>query len=141
MLYAVDPDRLGKELWHSRVGNGGWLGGIQWGAASNDSKIYVALSDVGLIPTEQLGSKKVDIWGKPVPPGLTLDPQHGGGMFAFRADNGERLWQTAPLTISQSTLGVMPWPQILPDLLMALSANRKKRVTKTCWFDVSNRGD
>jgi polyvinyl alcohol dehydrogenase (cytochrome) len=78
------------------VGDGGWLGGIQWGAASNDSKIYVALSDGGLIPTEQLGSKKVDIWGKPVPPGLTLDPEHGGGMFAFRADNGERLWQTAP---------------------------------------------
>jgi polyvinyl alcohol dehydrogenase (cytochrome) len=96
MLYAVDPDRLGKELWHSRVGNGSWLGGIQWGAASNDSKIYVALSDVGLIPTEQLGSKNVDIWGKPVPPGLTLDPQHGGGMFAFRADNGERLWYTSP---------------------------------------------
>ena len=114
MLYAVDPDRLGKELWHSRVGNGSWLGGIQWGAASNDSNIYVALSDVGLIPTEQLGSKKVDIWGKPVPPGLTLDPQHGGGIFAFRADNGERLGRPLLLLAASDDLAALPSPRPFP---------------------------
>ena len=31
MLHAVDPDRDGRILWQSRVGQGGTLGGIQWG--------------------------------------------------------------------------------------------------------------
>jgi polyvinyl alcohol dehydrogenase (cytochrome) len=87
MLHAVDPDRQGQLLWQSRVGKGGVLGGIQWGAASDGSRIYVALSDVGFSSARQANSNN-DV--------STIDPERGRGIFAFRADNGERLWHTSP---------------------------------------------
>lgn len=85
MLHAVDPDERGRILWQSRVGEGGIHGGIQWGAASDGDRVYVALSDSKFARTREAGSNNVI---------SILDPDHGGGMFAFRVDNGERLWQT-----------------------------------------------
>ena len=87
MLYALDPDRRGERVWQSRVGKGGVLGGIQWGMASDGSRIYVALSDVGFSRTRQANSNN-DV--------SMIDPKQGGGIFAFRTDNGERLWFTPP---------------------------------------------
>ena len=82
MLHGVDPDQKGKILWQSKVGQGGTLGGIQWGSATDGKMIYVALSDIGFLSQDAMGR--------------TLDPARGGGMFAFRADNGERMWMTPP---------------------------------------------
>jgi polyvinyl alcohol dehydrogenase (cytochrome) len=95
MLHAVDPDHQGQILWQTRVGHGSSLGGIQWGSASDGSNVYVALSDIGFTLTAMLGPEKdkKDMWGNPMPP-FTIDPHHGGGLFAFRLDNGERLWNT-----------------------------------------------
>ena len=87
MLHAVDPDRQGRIMWQSRAGNGGMLGGIQWGAASDGSRIYVAVSDVAFTRTRQANSKNGV---------FTVDPERGGGILAFRADNGERIWHTPP---------------------------------------------
>ena len=55
MVHAVDPDEKGKILWQTRAGEGGPLGGSQWGSASDGQKIYVAISDVG--PRRRRGSK------------------------------------------------------------------------------------
>jgi polyvinyl alcohol dehydrogenase (cytochrome) len=85
MLYAVDPDKQGKLVWQSRVGKGGVLGGLQWGPASDGERVYVALSDITISRTRQPGTNEV---------ARELDPTRGGGMFAFRVDNGERLWMT-----------------------------------------------
>ncbi|HEV3333292.1 MAG TPA: PQQ-binding-like beta-propeller repeat protein [Bryobacteraceae bacterium] len=87
VVYAVDPDKKGQILWQSRIGEGGTVGGIEWGTASDGRNVYVALSDIRF----QVGFK----------PGSNdrtydLDPNKGGGMFAFRVDNGERMWQTPP---------------------------------------------
>jgi polyvinyl alcohol dehydrogenase (cytochrome) len=82
MLRGVDPDQRGKILWQAKVGQGGTLGGIQWGASTDGSLVYVGLSDIGFSSVGALGR--------------TLDPKRGGGMFAFRADNGERMWMTPP---------------------------------------------
>ncbi|MFN7922413.1 MAG: PQQ-binding-like beta-propeller repeat protein [Bryobacteraceae bacterium] len=87
MLHAVDPDQQGKLLWQARVGEGGIHGGIQWGAASDSTRVYVALSDSRFTRTREPGSNNVI---------QTPHPEFGGGMFAFRTDNGERLWQTRP---------------------------------------------
>ena len=43
VVTAVDPDRGGAILWQTRVGRGSSLGGVQWGPATDDSKIYVAV--------------------------------------------------------------------------------------------------
>ena len=34
-VYAVDPDREGARLWETRVGEGGSMGGVQWGSAAD----------------------------------------------------------------------------------------------------------
>lgn len=85
VLHAVDPDREGHILWETRLGEGGVHGGIQWGAASGEDRVYVALSDSRFTRTRVPGSNNVV---------QTYDSTKGGGLFAFRTDNGERLWHT-----------------------------------------------
>ena len=83
MVHAVDPDDNGKILWEARVGNGGTLGGVQWGSSTDGTNVYVALSDI--VRTNIPNSL-----------GSNADPKQGGGMFAFKLETGERLWYTPP---------------------------------------------
>jgi polyvinyl alcohol dehydrogenase (cytochrome) len=61
------------------------VGGIEWGPAADGRNLYVALSDI-----------RFDVVRKPDSNDRTyqLNPSKGGGLFAFRIDNGERIWQT-----------------------------------------------
>ena len=45
-VYALDPDSKGKILWKVKVGEGGALGGVEWGHAADDQNVYAAISDV-----------------------------------------------------------------------------------------------
>ncbi|MES2627185.1 MAG: PQQ-binding-like beta-propeller repeat protein [Pseudomonadota bacterium] len=83
LVHAVDPDNDGALLWSVRIGNGGTLGGIQWGSAADKQNVYVALSDMGRIVVE--GNPNTDV-----------DPKVGGGMFALKLDTGEIVWHTPP---------------------------------------------
>jgi polyvinyl alcohol dehydrogenase (cytochrome) len=83
VVYAVDPDNQGEVLWQTRVGKGGTAGGIQWGSAADQNNVYVAVSDIGRIMLTYSTS-------------TDADPKQGGGMFALRLDNGQRVWYTAP---------------------------------------------
>jgi polyvinyl alcohol dehydrogenase (cytochrome) len=87
VIYAVDPDRRGQILWQSRIGKGGTVGGIEWGSATDGRNVYVALSDISFEVSRKPGSNDR---------AYNLDPTKGGGLFAFRIDNGERMWQTPP---------------------------------------------
>jgi polyvinyl alcohol dehydrogenase (cytochrome) len=87
MAYAIDPDRRGQILWQARVGKGGTVGGIQWGPATDGRNVYIAHSDIDFQISLLPGSNDRT---------YSLDPTKGGGMFAFRVDNGERIWQTPP---------------------------------------------
>jgi len=87
VVYAVDPDQKGKTLWQARIGEGGTVGGIEWGIATEGRNVYVALSDIRFQLAFKPGSNDRV---------YDLDPNKGGGMFAFRIDNGERMWQTPP---------------------------------------------
>jgi polyvinyl alcohol dehydrogenase (cytochrome) len=82
-VYAVDPDRQGARLWEARVGEGGSMGGVQWGSAADRQNVYVALSDLGrvMLPYTQF---------------TDADRNRGGGMFALRLADGARVWHTAP---------------------------------------------
>ncbi len=73
MLHALDPDAQGKILWQVRLGDGGPLGGIEWGPAADEQNVYAAVSDLD-------GSH----------------PEHGGGLFALRIPAGEKIWYAAP---------------------------------------------
>ncbi len=81
LVFAFDPDAKGKILWQTRVGKGGLNGGVQWGMASDDQKVYAAVSDVsGVMNT-----------AGPVG-GATFDPVKGGGLTALHLEDGSKAW-------------------------------------------------
>jgi polyvinyl alcohol dehydrogenase (cytochrome) len=90
MVHAVDPDQKGKILWQTRAGEGGALGGSQWGSATDGKNVYVAISDVGIggvaDPKSPQGFR------------LTLDPKKGGGLKALNLETGQILWSAASAT-------------------------------------------
>lgn len=83
IVHALDPDKKGEVLWQVRVGKGGTMGGVQWGSAADASNVYVAVSDIKRIMVDYANSTETD-------------GSQGGGMFALRLNNGERMWYTAP---------------------------------------------
>jgi polyvinyl alcohol dehydrogenase (cytochrome) len=84
MVHALDPDKKGEILWQVRVGKGGTMGGVQWGSAADGNNVYVAVSDIKRIMLNYATT-------------TDADPSQGGGMFALKLDNGERMWYTAPI--------------------------------------------
>ena len=86
VMHALDPDQQGEVLWQTRVGTGGLLGGIQWGSAADSERVYVPVSDLGIVITD---ASKIQANG-----GFGPDPNKGGGLFALRIDTGAKIWQT-----------------------------------------------
>jgi polyvinyl alcohol dehydrogenase (cytochrome) len=72
VAFAMDPERKGEILWQYRAGQGGVLGGIEWGAASDAERAYFAVSDI-----------------------TTPQP---GGLHAVNLATGQRAWFTPPRT-------------------------------------------
>ena len=68
VAYGLDPDHEGTVLWQFRAGKGGPLGGIEWGSAADDRRMYVPVSDV------------------------LLPPNEAGGLFALDLATGEKVW-------------------------------------------------
>jgi polyvinyl alcohol dehydrogenase (cytochrome) len=81
VVHALDPDREGKILWQTRIGKGGPLGGIMWGSAADQDRVYVANSDMRLLPGDT----------------MQLDPKAGGGLFALDLATGKILTQVPPV--------------------------------------------
>ncbi len=73
MVYGLDPDQNGKILWEKRIGQGGPLGGVEWGHAADDQNVYAAVSDVFQTTA-----------GVP------------GGLHALALGTGEEVWNTPP---------------------------------------------
>ena len=88
MVHAVDPDQKGKILWQTRAGEGSALGGSQWGSASDEKNVYVAISDLAIggvaDPKSPQGFR------------LTLDPKKGGGLHALDLKTGKIVWSAKP---------------------------------------------
>jgi polyvinyl alcohol dehydrogenase (cytochrome) len=70
IAFALDPAHDGEVMWEYRAGQGGVLGGIEWGAAVDGENAYFAVSDI-------------------------LQPKPGG-MHAVRLSTGQRAWVTPP---------------------------------------------
>jgi polyvinyl alcohol dehydrogenase (cytochrome) len=75
VVHGFDPDQDGKILWQTRIGKGGALGGIMWGSAADQDRVYVANSDVRFLRD---GTRR-------------LDPNAGGGLFALDLSTGKIL--------------------------------------------------
>jgi polyvinyl alcohol dehydrogenase (cytochrome) len=72
MVYGLDPDDGGKVLWRTKAGAGGVFGGIEWGMAAADGRVFVPISDS--LPSSGAA-------GRP-------------GLAALDAATGRRLWWT-----------------------------------------------
>jgi polyvinyl alcohol dehydrogenase (cytochrome) len=71
--FAMDPDKAGEIVWQYRAGQGGVLGGIEWGSAVDGERAYFAVSDM-------------------------LSPQPGG-LHAVALATGERVWAAPPAAV------------------------------------------
>ena len=73
-VYALDPDDRGRLLWRRRVGGGTPLGGIHWGMAVSEGKVYVPVADPQL-------------------PRAGYQPKPG--LYALSIDDGSVVWEHA----------------------------------------------
>ena len=72
VTYALDPNRQGAQLWTQRIGEGSRRGGTMWGAAADETTVYVPNVNT------ELGAEKA------------------GGLTALRLDTGEKVWHVMP---------------------------------------------
>jgi len=83
IVYAFDPDAKGKILWQTRGGTGGVNGGVQWGMASDEQKVYAAVNDT-VAEANSAGPGPIG--------GATFDPAKGGGLTALHLEDGSKAW-------------------------------------------------
>lgn len=120
IYFGIDPD-TGAELWHTQVGPGSALGGMEWGSATDGKRIYVSIANFYGIPSAagSAGSwAALDpatgavLWQKADPSGaidigpmavandVVFAPSMAGAptaptMFALDAATGNTLWSFA----------------------------------------------
>jgi len=93
VYWALDAD-TGARVWHTSVGPGGHLGGIQWGTATDGTRIYVGVNNESGASFALGGSGPQA--GTPITTGAwgALDPA-----------TGEILWQIANPAMTMPVLG------------------------------------
>ncbi len=109
-VYGLNPDS-GRVVWKTQVGTGGSLGGVEWGMASDGTRVYVANADAYM----------------PSPPGRP-------GLAALDPATGRELWFTPspPLTCGWTggaacLHGVSAPPMVIPGMVLAGDLNGRLR--------------
>jgi polyvinyl alcohol dehydrogenase (cytochrome) len=100
-VFGIEPD-TGNVLWRTQVGVGGFLGGVQWGMASDGARLYVANADVITVENGR--------------PGLfALDPASGKDLWYKRSPSVGCHWQSGiPCFNAQSAA-----PSAVPGVIFA----------------------
>jgi len=119
-VYALDPDNQGKLLWKQQVGRGSALGGVEWGPATDNKNVYVAVSDANAGKEGKPGLTALDLvdgtprwhvptpvvecsWGKgscvrgqpgavTVIPGVVFSGALDGHLRAYDVNDGKIIW-------------------------------------------------
>jgi polyvinyl alcohol dehydrogenase (cytochrome) len=110
IVYGIEPGS-GRILWKTKVGEGGPLGGIEWGMATDGTRLYVANADAFM----------------PSPPGRP-------GLFALDPASGRQLWFTPSPHLECGWTGGAPClngvsapPTAIPGLVIAGDMNGRLR--------------
>jgi polyvinyl alcohol dehydrogenase (cytochrome) len=118
VVYALDPDKQGAEVWHYRAGGGSGLGGVEWGIAVDREQAYVPVAEI--YNPEPGGLHAVSLatgtraWYVPPPPpacgkptracsgaqfsavtataGLVFSPSNDGAVRAHSTQDGSIVW-------------------------------------------------
>jgi polyvinyl alcohol dehydrogenase (cytochrome) len=80
IYYALNPD-TGAVLWATQVGPGSSLGGMEWGSATDGTRIYVAIANLYAIPYGPQGAWNAGSWA-------ALDPATGAILWQKADPNG-----------------------------------------------------
>ncbi len=83
-IYWLFDATTGQAVWHTLVGPGSYLGGIEWGTAYDGKHIYVAIANAYHIPYNPISNGVLD----------TSQTLTGGSWAALDPATGEILWQT-----------------------------------------------
>jgi polyvinyl alcohol dehydrogenase (cytochrome) len=126
-VFGIDPD-TGNVLWHTQVGVGGFLGGIEWGMATDGARLYVANADA--LTAER---------GRP-------------GLFALIPATGKDLWYTPSPAVRCDWASATPCfnaqsaaPSVIPGVTIAGTTDGHERAFSTTdghilWdFDTAQR--
>lgn len=81
MVYALNPDN-GSLNWSRKLSMGTWLGGIHWGLAVDDQRIYAAATDFEIDPSS--GNLQ------------DLIPDANPGIYAMDVTTGDLVWEIHP---------------------------------------------
>ncbi len=74
VVYGLDPDHAGNQLWQQRIGKGGLIGGVMYGGAADAAAAYFTVADRD-----------------------ASAPFTPGGTTALRLRDGKTLWHAQPL--------------------------------------------
>jgi polyvinyl alcohol dehydrogenase (cytochrome) len=118
LVYALDPDQKGEQVWRYRAGSGSGLGGIQWGIAADRERVYVPVAEIynpapgGLHAIDlSTGARvwysppEIPVCGKPsracsgaqfsavsAIPGIVFSPSNDGAVRAHATADGRVVW-------------------------------------------------
>ena len=118
VVYALDPDRKGEQVWRYRAGGGSGLGGIQWGIAVDGEHVYIPVAEIysptpGGLHAVNLATGSRAWYSAPEPPlcgklnracsgaqfsavssipGIVFSPSNDGGIRAHSTRNGGVIW-------------------------------------------------
>ncbi len=135
IVYALDPDRKGALVWKATVGRGGALGGVHWGVAAGDGRVFAPVSDrvTGIDPQGQPrpGLHTLDLatgtpaWSQPAPacagrlgcfaafsaapaaiPGVVFAGGLDGHIRAYSATDGRLIWDFDTVQTFETVNGV-----------------------------------
>jgi len=117
--FGMDPDDGGKTVWRNKIGAGSALGGIEWGMAADNERLYVPSTDPARVPNAKPGLFALDpatgqqLWYTAAPkvtcsfrgrcangqsaaptviPGLVLSTTQDGHLRAYAVEDGKILW-------------------------------------------------
>jgi len=119
VVFALDPDRRGRQVWRYRAGGGSGLGGVQWGIAVGGDRAFVPVAEI--YSPEPGGLHAIDLatgertWHAPPEapacgrpsracsgaqfsavtaiPGAVLSPSNDGVLRAYAAADGTIVWR------------------------------------------------
>jgi polyvinyl alcohol dehydrogenase (cytochrome) len=107
-LWGLDPDAQGKVLWRQTFGTGTPLGGIHWGLAIDDERVYAPINDpqlpvAGFTPQPAMNAVDIEtgkvVWRQPVQPDCK-----NGRQQRFPLCNERYGLSASPLVIDKSVV-------------------------------------
>ncbi|HEY8572265.1 PQQ-binding-like beta-propeller repeat protein [Phenylobacterium sp.] len=109
VAFGFDPD-TGKKLWQTRVGQGGALGGIEWGFATDGKTAYVTNADPFESPKVRRGL-------------AALDPATGRELWFTRTPQAPCGWTAGTRCVSANSAA----PTLVPGAVISTSIDGRIR--------------